>query len=142
MSAIFLIMFMILAYVVGGIPTGYMIARWRGVADIRNHGSGNMGATNVGRMLGLWCFILVFCIDACKAALIMSISSWYVLPLLYVVTVACALLLGNCYTPFLRFRGGKGVATSLGILVCLLPWWIMAIIVSLWIFLLFVTATI
>jgi len=142
MDMLVFLLLILMAYIVGGLPTGYMVAQLRGISDIRDHGSGNMGATNVGRMLGMVYFFIVFLIDAGKAALMVGISYACGVKDLYMIGIVCALLLGNCFTPFLSFRGGKGVATSVGILICLLPWWIMSILVSFWLFLFFITATV
>ena len=115
------------AYLVGSIPTGYLVARARGV-DLRAHGSGNIGATNAFRVLGTVPGILVLLIDAFKgvaavlwipplvAARVDSGPATY-LPL---VAGVCAIL-GHNYTCWLRFKGGKGVATTAGVMGALLP---------------------
>ena len=109
------------AYTIGSIPTGYLIAQWAGIGDIRKHGSGNIGATNVARMLGIHFFFLVFFIDMIKAygylRCIQSITPDAGMH----SAVAIALLLGNIFSVFLGFRGGKGVATSVGIGAALMP---------------------
>jgi acyl-phosphate glycerol 3-phosphate acyltransferase len=108
------------AYVLGSIPFGLLIARWFGKVDIRTVGSGNIGATNVGRVLGFRFFVVVFLLDFLKGFL--PTFYWpdlarqatglrlFDLPVL----VAVAAILGHNFPVFLRFRGGKGVATSLG----------------------------
>lgn len=142
MNMLLFLLLILMTYIVGGLPTGYIVAQLRGITDIRDHGSGNIGATNVARMLGMVYFFVVFFIDAAKAALMVSISYACGVIDLYMIGIVCALLLGNCFSPFLGFRGGKGVATSVGILICLLPYWIMSIFISLWLFLFFITATV
>ena len=109
------------AYLVGSFPTGYLVAQWAGIADIRNHGSGNIGATNVARMLGMHFFFLVFFIDAFKAYYYLKYVQRISADVRYHYLIAGALLLGNIFSLFLGFRGGKGVATSVGIGIALMP---------------------
>jgi len=105
-----------LAYLIGSIPFGYVIARGIGGIDIRTVGSGNIGATNVGRVLGFRFFVAVFLLDFAKGYLpTRFLPGWFAstspdLP----VGVAVATILGHNFPVFLGFRGGKGVATSLG----------------------------
>ncbi len=105
-----------LAYLIGSIPFGYLIARSIGGVDIRTVGSGNIGATNVGRVLGFRFFVAVFLLDFAKGFLptrflpVAVGSTWPDLP----VGVAVATILGHNFPVFLGFKGGKGVATSLG----------------------------
>ena len=117
----------VLSYLLGAIPFGYLIARWRGV-DILKHGSGNIGATNVGRVLGRPFGILVFLLDFTKGALPALCARWWAathsldlpaesLP----VAGAVSAFLGHLYPVYLRFRGGKGVATAAGAVMVLLP---------------------
>ncbi len=105
-----------LAYLVGSIPFGYLIARTIAGVDIRTLGSGNIGATNVGRVLGFRFFVAVFLLDFLKGYLPTRFFpsafglGWPDLP----VGVAVAAILGHNFPIFLGFKGGKGVATSLG----------------------------
>ncbi len=99
------------AYFVGALPSGYLIANCAGISDITQHGSGTIGATNVGRQLGVSYFFLIFFIDAGKAAAIMYVLPVYARPLGIIM-----LMLGNSCSPFIRFGGGKGVATLIGIM--------------------------
>ncbi len=116
-----------LAFLLGSIPTGYLVARAKGV-DIRRHGSGNIGATNVFRTLGKPLGVLVFFLDALKG----SVAVWLALrfggasawPAIFASVAAIA---GHNYTPWLGFKGGKGIATSAGVLVALMPWAVLAI---------------
>ena len=108
------------AYFVGAIPIGYLIARLKGIDDIRAHGSGNIGATNVSRVLGTPYFFLIFLLDAGKAYFFLHIlQNYYAFDMLCVF--AGILLLGNCYSIFLQGTGGKGVATLLGLIALLEP---------------------
>src|SRR2546426_632231 len=115
------------AYVVGGIPFGYLIARARGI-DIFQHGSGNIGATNVGRVLGRRFGILVFVLDFLKGALptlaatLLDRTAQPDLPAdTLPVTAGLAAFLGHLFPIYLHFRGGKGVATGAGVVAVLLP---------------------
>ena len=126
----------IIAYFVGSIPTGYLMARAKGV-DIRTVGSGNIGATNVFRILGKGPGIAVLLIDALKGFLPARF-----LPILllegvnphepryqYVALVAGFFaIMGHNYTCWLRFKGGKGIATSAGVLIAWVP---MALLITL-----------
>lgn len=117
------------AYIVGSIPTGYLLGRFLFGIDITAHGSGNIGATNAARVFGPRYFFIVFFIDAAKAflyllALSLGDLSFPVAQLSHDMVVhlaAIALLIGNAYSPFLGFNGGKGVATLCGILYALFP---------------------
>jgi glycerol-3-phosphate acyltransferase PlsY len=117
------------AFLLGSIPTGYLVARAKGV-DIRQHGSGNIGATNVFRTLGKPLGIFVFLVDALKgfatvwlAAQFGDGSEWAG------IVAAVAVIAGHNYTPWLGFKGGKGIATSAGVLLALMPWAVLAIAV-------------
>lgn len=117
------------AYLVGALPFGLLIARRFGKIDIRDHGSGNIGATNVGRVLGFRFFVVVFILDFLKGALPVALALWMrsqqsaeesaflVLP----ETVGLAAILGHMFPVYLNFKGGKGVATSLGVIEFLAP---------------------
>jgi acyl-phosphate glycerol 3-phosphate acyltransferase len=130
MLAIVLGLTLLLAYLVGAIPFGYLIARARGV-DILRHGSGNIGATNVGRVLGRRFGILCFVLDCAKGALPVALArllaeptsaeqSLALGPDLFPVTAGLAAFLGHLFPIYLRFRGGKGVATAAGVVAVLL----------------------
>src|SRR5438270_8440620 len=119
------------SYLIGAVPFGYAVARWRGV-DIFRQGSGNIGATNVGRVLGRRFGILVFVLDFAKGAvpaataLALASSPWVGLPPWLSandlgVTAGLAAFLGHLFPVYLRFRGGKGVATGAGVVAVLLP---------------------
>jgi acyl phosphate:glycerol-3-phosphate acyltransferase len=116
------------AYLVGAIPFGYLVARARGV-DIFAHGSGNIGATNVGRVLGRPLGILVFVLDCLKgagpvaAALAVksTLSDPYWTAGWLEVAAGLAAFLGHLFPVYLGFRGGKGVATGTGVVLVLMP---------------------
>lgn len=113
-------------YVLGAVSPAATLARWRGV-DLRVSGSGNPGATNVGRALGPRWGVLVGVLDVIKGALPAAAALALVdRPAAYVV--AAAAVLGHVTSPFLRGRGGKGVATSLGVLLVLAWLWVGAVV--------------
>lgn len=112
------------AYLAGSIPFGLIIARLRGV-DVRAVGSGNIGATNVTRAVGKKLGALVLSLDAAKGALpvlgaLMLVRAGLAQPL-SVTACGLAAVAGHCFPVWLRFRGGKGVATALGVFLVLDP---------------------
>ena len=110
----------VLAFIFGSIPFGYVIGKLKGV-DVRQHGSGNIGATNVSRVLGKKYGALVLFLDALKGALPVLILKILELPLEYQVLSGFFAILGHCFSPFLKFKGGKGVATGLGVFLVVSP---------------------
>jgi glycerol-3-phosphate acyltransferase PlsY len=111
----------LLAYFVGAVPFGYLVARARGV-DIFQTGSGNIGATNVGRVLGRKFGLFVFVLDFLKGAVPVAVVR-QLLPDVPWAAVAAGLaaFVGHMFPIYLRFRGGKGVATGSGVVAVLLP---------------------
>jgi glycerol-3-phosphate acyltransferase PlsY len=110
-----------LAYLMGSLPAGVWVARRFGV-DLRQRGSGNTGATNVLRTLGWKPALFVFLLDFSKGALPMLLARVFGVNGLLLAAIALAAVLGHDYSIFLGFRGGKGVATSLGAMLVLDPW--------------------
>ncbi|MBL8797185.1 MAG: glycerol-3-phosphate 1-O-acyltransferase PlsY [Planctomycetia bacterium] len=111
------------AYLIGAIPFGWLVAWLRGV-DITQAGSGNIGATNVGRVLGKKLGILVFVLDFLKGALPTLAARFLVDPKpndTLAVFAGLAAVLGHMFPIYLRFRGGKGVATGAGVVFMLVP---------------------
>ena len=110
---------MIFAYLLGSVPTGYLMGAWKGI-DVRTVGSGNIGATNVARLVGKRQGILTLVADAAKgfipvfAAIQLGFAPAAAL-------VGSAVFLGHLYPIFLKFQGGKGVATALGVFAGLAP---------------------
>lgn len=112
----------IIAYLVGALPIGYIIARLKGISDIRHHGSGTIGATNVARLFGIRYFVVIFLLDAGKAYFLLTLlASDHSIHINNLYFFAAMMLLGNSYSIFLRGSGGKGVATMCGILCALHP---------------------
>lgn len=115
----------LVAYLIGAIPFGLLIARLFGVGDIRQIGSGNIGATNVLRVLGMKAAIWVYLLDIGKGAAAVFLAGLVpqeaVQVHLFAVLIGAAVILGHVFPAYLKFRGGKGVATASGVLVVILP---------------------
>jgi glycerol-3-phosphate acyltransferase PlsY len=108
------------AYLLGSIPTGYVLGKLSGV-DVRRIGSGNVGATNVARALGKWQGGVTLLADAAKGMVPVAIGLWQNLQPEAIAAIASAAFLGHLYPVFLKFRGGKGVATGVGALLVIAP---------------------
>lgn len=116
----------LIAYLIGSIPTGLIVARWVAGIDVRERGSGNIGATNVARLLGKKWGAIVLGLDVLKGLLPVAI-----LPSLFgistresglaEISVGAAAVLGHCFSIFLGFTGGKGVATAIGVFLAIAP---------------------
>ena len=108
-------------YLLGSIPVGYLIGRSYGI-DIRTKGSGNIGAANILRVIGKGPAAVTLLLDAVKGLLPTILArQTYLLPPGWIIAVGLAAIIGHTFSIFLRFKGGKGVATSLGVLVGLSP---------------------
>ncbi len=136
------ILVVLIAYLLGSIPTGFLVAKARGV-DIRAVGSGNIGATNVFRILGKTAGVFVLLADAAKGWLAVFLVAKWVADWLYPTAsplqhewfrlcAGIAAILGHNYTCWLHFKGGKGIATSAGVLIALV-WLPLLIILSVWV---------
>jgi len=110
----------IISYLFGSIPFGYIISKMKGI-DITKLGSGNIGATNVGRYLGKKYFFIVLFLDALKG-FIPTLLFKTIYGIEYGIIAGLFSVIGHSYTIFLKFRGGKGVATGLGISLALIPY--------------------
>jgi len=109
------------AYLVGAVPIGYLVARLFGVTDIRRHGSGSIGATNVLRTAGRLPGLVTLFGDIAKGWLAVALAGRIGGDPSALAVGAVAAVVGNCWSVFLGFRGGKGVATGLGALLRLTP---------------------
>lgn len=118
-------------YLIGGIPFGLLIGLWVKGVDIRNYGSGNLGATNAGRVLGRKLGYTVLALDALKGFLplfvVQCVYGWLGVNSAFGISAllsACgsAAILGHVFPAYLKFKGGKGVATSIGVLMAIQPW--------------------
>lgn len=131
---------LVLSFLAGSIPFGLLMARVFGAGDLRAQGSGNIGATNVSRVIGFWpAGFLTFLLDALKgsAAILLAgqwseplwegwldfpAQHWELGDLPLVWTSGLFAVLGHCFSPWLKFKGGKGVATAFGVIGVLSPW--------------------
>ena len=133
-TPVYMVIACVVAYLVGGIPFGYIIGRVVGGIDIRTQGSGNIGATNVARVMGLRWGVAVLVPDAAKGLLPVLVVSetmarWVAtlepgsVTIVHAqVLVGLIAILGHMYPCWIGLRGGKGVATALGVVVVLSPW--------------------
>jgi acyl phosphate:glycerol-3-phosphate acyltransferase len=110
-----------LAYAAGALPWGYVLGRWVGKIDLREHGSGGTGATNALRTLGWRVSLVVFVLDVLKGfvpvlvARVSGLNDWWI------AAVAVAAVVGHCWSPLIGFRGGKGMATGAGAAAAMYP---------------------
>ncbi|MFY0573710.1 glycerol-3-phosphate 1-O-acyltransferase PlsY [Cystobacter fuscus] len=113
---------LLLGYPAGSIPFGVLLTRWVRGVDVRQSGSGNIGATNVTRVAGKKLGAVVLVLDALKGALAVGLALWLVPgePRVH-AAVGLAAFLGHVYPVWLKLQGGKGVATALGVLAVLVP---------------------
>ena len=109
----------LLAYLVGGISPGYLLVRVLLDTDLRTVGSGSLGATNVGRVLGKKGFYFTLVADILKGALMVWLARWLELPPGVVGAVAVVVIAGHIWPLWLHFHGGKGIATGFGAFVTL-----------------------
>lgn len=116
---------LIAAYLLGSIPFGYLIVRTRTGADVRASGSGGTGATNVSRRAGKLAGIVTLLLDAAKGALAIVLARSFLTEDFginwWVAAASILALLGHCFPLWLGFRGGKGVATGVGVFLSLSP---------------------
>ncbi|TVR43248.1 MAG: glycerol-3-phosphate 1-O-acyltransferase [Bacteroidia bacterium] len=124
-----MIMLVILAYLLGSLPTAVWIGKWFRGLDVREHGSGNAGATNAMRVLGTKIAIIVLVIDAMKGIAAVSLASvlpdesfktveWFIIFQMFLGAMA---IVGHVFPVFAGFKGGKGIATLVGITFILFP---------------------
>ena len=124
----------IASYLFGGIPIGLLVGRAKGVDDIRKYGSGNIGASNVLRVIGVKAGLFVWAVDALKGLLPVLVARYVLFPLgsstshagivggpdghaWWLAAVGVAAMAGHCFSVFLRMTGGRGVSTSLGVIL-------------------------
>lgn len=131
-----------------GVPSGKIIAQLKGI-DIQSHGSGNTGAANMHRTLGWKYGLLTLIIDVSKSYLVVRFLSEMLYPIFssgvvalvslefFRCTFAIALILGNVFSPFLHFTGGKGIATAAGAILGMAPWVLVVGLISFGMFLFF-----
>ncbi|WP_276890655.1 glycerol-3-phosphate 1-O-acyltransferase PlsY [Helicobacter japonicus] len=122
------VIFYFLAFIIGGIPFGWLLVKILYKVDIRQIGSGSIGATNVYRAIkekdekkAKILSILTIILDATKGLIIIAIAKIMGLSYDTQWTIALLAIIGHCYSPFLGFKGGKGVATAIGSVILLIP---------------------
>ncbi|WP_276896157.1 glycerol-3-phosphate 1-O-acyltransferase PlsY [Helicobacter japonicus] len=122
------VIFYLLAFIIGGIPFGWLLVKMLYKVDIRQIGSGSIGATNVYRAIkekdekkAKILSILTIILDATKGLIIIAIAKIMGLSYDTQWTIALLAIIGHCYSPFLGFKGGKGVATAIGSVILLIP---------------------
>jgi len=111
----------LLAYILGSLPFGTWYAQTRNI-DLRKHGSGNIGATNIARTLGKKAGLLILVADCFKGLAPVAIADQVLASQAEVGTAGLMAFLGHLFSVFLKFKGGKGVATGLGVFLYLMPW--------------------
>jgi len=127
MSALLVVL---IAYLLGAIPFGYVLVRWKTGGDVRASGSGNIGATNVLRTSGRAAGIATLLLDIGKGYLAVWIAGKMTQnDPLWMSAAALAVMAGHAYPVFLRFQGGKAVASYVGAFLCLTPWSLAAVLV-------------
>ncbi len=113
------------AYLLGSVPFGLLVARSFGVSDIRSLGSGNIGATNVMRVLGPKAGVWVYILDIAKGVLSVLVARYveqsFLPPDIFRVLVGLSAVIGHVFPVYLGFKGGKGVNTAFGVVLTLLP---------------------
>jgi glycerol-3-phosphate acyltransferase PlsY len=122
------LIFYLVAYLLGGIPFGYLLAKFYAGIDVRKYGSGNIGATNVLRVLkehraeiAKKVAAITLGFDALKGAIVIIVAKLLNMPTETQYAIAIFAVIGHCFSPFLKFEGGKGVATTAGVILVLLP---------------------
>lgn len=128
MKEIIIIITIVFSFLCGSIPTGYLLTKKLCGIDIRTKGSGNIGSTNVKRIVGTKISIITQIIDILKGIIPVILGIYLAktikLPVstsAYISIIAIAVVLGHDYTPFLKFKGGKGVNTTLGAFILIAP---------------------
>lgn len=117
-----LAVWLVAAYLLGATPTSYLAGRLARGIDLREHGSRNLGATNVYRLLGWRWAIPVALVDVAKGAIPVTLfATWAGAGPWAAVALGVAAVFGHVFSPYVRFRGGKGVATALGVFLALAP---------------------
>lgn len=117
----------VIAYLLGTLPTGYLLTRYIAGVDLRSIGSGGTGATNAQRALGTRWGVIVLVVDLLKGAAAVLVARWLDASDMSVALAGVAAVGGHCWPVWLRFRGGKGVATGAGAAFAISPWTLLLI---------------
>ncbi|MCX8084156.1 MAG: glycerol-3-phosphate 1-O-acyltransferase PlsY [Calditerrivibrio sp.] len=119
---IFYLVSAIIVYLLGAIPFSYLLVKMVKGVDIRTVGSGNVGATNAGRVLGFWGFVVAFLLDMLKSFVpLILLKHVYSVNQELLLIFGMISILGHSFTIFLNFKGGKGVATAVGVYLAVSP---------------------
>ncbi|MFC1745419.1 glycerol-3-phosphate 1-O-acyltransferase PlsY [Candidatus Riflebacteria bacterium] len=140
---VYRILFLLFAYFLGTIPFSLIVAKFKGI-DLLKHGSGNLGATNVYRVLGLYPAIVVFLADTLKGILAVCLSYFLLdkseatsyINIIFPLLSGFCCIFGHTFSFWVAFRGGKGIATSFGVLLFLMPQPVILSFVFFWLILL------
>jgi glycerol-3-phosphate acyltransferase PlsY len=127
----------VVSFLMGSIPCGVLVARAKGI-DLKKVGSGNIGATNVLRTTGKWPALLTLAGDVLKGMIPVAVGRYLLNDLTLEGIIGLSAILGHNFSVFLRFRGGKGVATSIGVLLVFSPR-VALVTIVIWLAVIFVT---
>lgn len=122
MDIVFIVITLLVAYFIGSFPTAYIVARLRKGADIRDVGSRNLGAMNVFYKVGFGWGLLVLAVDIGKGVAGLAVARCLGTGFIVEMLAGVAVVLGHGFPVFLRFHGGRGGASCIGILIFLMPW--------------------
>jgi glycerol-3-phosphate acyltransferase PlsY len=125
--------FVALSYLMGATPTSYWVGRLFHGIDLREHGSGNLGATNAFRVMGLKWALPVVLVDVAKGVVPAGLfAAWAGVGFGWAITFGLAAIVGHMFSLWVGFKGGKGIATSAGVFVAFAPWAILGCVVIWW----------
>ncbi len=120
--AIEFVLLLVAAYLFGSVPAAYLAAKWSRGIDIRKYGSGNVGATNLLGLTSKWIAIVVIIFDLGKGMAVVWAAQLIGLDIAQQVTAGLVVIIGHNWPVFLRFSGGRGILTTLGVVYILVPW--------------------
>ena len=115
------VLVLLVSYLLGSIPWGYLVGRYSRGVDIRQLGDGNMGAANTYRQIGAWAGISVFLADVAKGAVAIYFARWMGVPQPVILVAGVLAAAGHNWPIFLGFSGGRGISTTIGVLLTLVP---------------------
>jgi glycerol-3-phosphate acyltransferase PlsY len=129
MREAYFVLLLVGGYLLGSVPAAYLAAKWSRGIDIRRHGSGNVGASNVLAAGARWASIPVILFDLGKGMLPVYIAHLLGLPLYQQVIIGLATIIGHNWPVFLRFNGGRGLLTTVGVIFIFSPWLALIVVV-------------
>lgn len=116
------ILFILLSYLIGSIPFGYLVGKYLKKIDIREYGSGNIGASNIFRIMGIKYALIVLIGDCLKGLFIVSLARWVIIEKMeFYLLIGLVAIIGHNWSCFLKFKGGKGIATTYGVVLAFYP---------------------